>query len=186
MVHLPRGPIRPLTRRHYERLVESGAFDGERVEFIHGFLVEMSPIGARHAYAVRRLDRLLQNAVRDRAEVSVQSPLVVADHSEPQPDLAVVPPASVATSHPSRAFLVIEVADTSLDYDRTEKAALYATADVAEYWIVNLLDDVVEINRDADPRGSWRNRVTVGRGGTVSPVAFPDVVLSVDDFMPAR
>jgi Uma2 family endonuclease len=185
VVHLPRSPIRPVLRKEYERLVEQGMFQRERVELIRGFIVQMRPIGPRHAETVRRLQRLLARALGDRAIVDSQNPFAAGEQSEPEPDVKVIPDQDYSNAHPAVALLMIEVADTSLEYDRTDKASLYAEAgEVREYWIVNLVDDVVEVHRDPDARGHWRSLTTIARGGSLSPAAFPDVVLRVDDFLP--
>jgi Uma2 family endonuclease len=166
-------------------LVELGAFGGERVELVRGFVVEMSPIGPRHAETVRRLARLLSRALGDRAFVDVQQPFAADESSEPEPDLKIIPDRDYSKEHPSTAFLIGEVADSSLEYDRADKANLYAGGgDTPEYWIVNLVDDVVEVHRDPDARGHWRTISTVVRDGTISPVAFPDIVVAVADFIP--
>jgi Uma2 family endonuclease len=173
-------------RREYDRLVEGGEFDRERVELVRGVIVTMSPIGSRHAEVVARLTRLLVRGVEDLAVVRVQSPLAVASDSEPEPDLAVVPPGDYSDGHPERALLVIEVADTSLDYDRTDKARLYAEADIDEYWIVSLVDDTIEVHRRGRPDGHWEEIATAHRGVSVTPLAFADLAVAVDELLPRK
>lgn len=167
-------------------MVELGLFgEDERVELLYGQLVAMSPIGARHNWSVQELNRLLMLALHRRAIVRVQSSIAASDISEPQPDVAVLPKGNYLEVHPARAILVIEVADTSLRADRRVKGPLYAAMGVPEYWIVNLLGGVLEVYREPGARGygiSKRHR----RGGTVSPLAFPDVKLAVSDFVPPR
>lgn len=187
MVQLPNGslqPLRPLRRSEYDKLVMLGVFDGEKLELIRGFLVPMSPIGPPHSSVVDRLNILFVKAIVPRAMVRIQNPYAVHDHSEPEPDLALVPDRDYSSDHPTEAFLVIEVADSSLEFDRTTKASLYAASHVTEYWVVNLLEGVVEVHHDPDGHGNWRTKKTIGRGGTVSPLAFPDVIISVDEILP--
>jgi Uma2 family endonuclease len=142
----------------------------------------MSPIGPPHADVVDRLTALLIRAIGDRARVRVQEPFVAHDESEPEPDIAVVPARSYASSHPDSAMLVIEVADSSLEYDRETKAALYAASHVAEYWIVDLQGRAIEVYTEpAQSRYSHVSRATAGV--RVSPRAFRDVSVSFDDLV---
>ncbi|MGM0574914.1 MAG: Uma2 family endonuclease [Myxococcota bacterium] len=174
---------RPLRRAEYERLVESGAFEDERVELLHGVNVRMSPRGTAHTDVVRRLNMLLAPLLAGRAAVSVQAPLAVTDDSEPEPDLAVVAPDLGWDEHPTTASLVVEVADTSLNKDRRVKSALYAAAGVEEYWIVDLPGRAVEVRTDPT-EGEYRTVARYGHGGSVTLRAFPDITLVVDDFLP--
>jgi Uma2 family endonuclease len=169
---------RRLWRVEYERLAEAGAFRNERVELIRGIIVRMSPQGASHATAIQRLTELLVLALRGRADVRPQLPFVASDDSMPEPDLAVVDRMSFGAPHPGRAHLIVEVADSSLDDDRHEKAAIYAEAAVGEYWVVNISDRLVEVHTEP-ARGGYL-RVTPFRiGERIGLNAFPDVELEV-------
>ncbi len=180
---LPPERLRRIRREEYERLVEAGVFEGERIELLSGRLVEMSPQGDRHAHVVRRLNRLLVLAADQRAQVDPQLPLIAGEDSIPEPDVALIPWSHQEARHPDEAYLVIEVADSSLRLDREVKRPLYASADVPQYCIVNLQDDVVEIYED--PHGDhYRSSRTVGRGESFEVKALPGLVLRVDDFMP--
>ena len=123
-MHVP--ARRKLRRTEYDQMVAIGLFRGEHVELFRGELVAMSPIGCPHSAVVTRLYRLLDRAVPVGMVVRCQQPLVCADESEPEPDLAVVVDGAFELAHPAAAALVIEVADSSVDYDRGAKAALYA------------------------------------------------------------
>jgi Uma2 family endonuclease len=171
---------RVLTRREYERIAETGIFRGERVELVHGMVVRMSPIGPPHCDAVDFLNERLSAMLSGRARVRIQSPFITADESEPEPDIAIVPLQRYVDEHPSRAFLVIEVAETSLEYDRETKAPLYAASNVDEHWIVDLASRTVEVFRDAKD-GRWTRTERVGIDGTLQVVAFPDVRVAVRD-----
>src|SRR5438093_9105865 len=149
--------IRPLLRTEYDRLVESGAFDSERLELLDGMLVTMTPQDAAHAHTVQRLTEVLTVALRGRAIVRTQSPLALLDDSEPEPDLAVVPLGDYSANHPARAYLVIEVAESSLRRDRLVKGPIYARAQVDEYWLVDLNLRAVEVHRN--PQGAQFNSV---------------------------
>jgi Uma2 family endonuclease len=171
----------PLTRAEYERMVERGVFDDERVELICGELVPMSPQGPRHMAVIRRLNRLLMHAAGQRAEMHVQGPLAVSDDSEPEPDIALIDPVPDDV-HPSTAYLVVEVANTSLARDRGIKAALYAGCGVPEYWIIDVNEQVIEV-RSKPRAGAYRNVATRRRGDVIELIAFPDIRLAVDDIV---
>lgn len=175
--------VRPLRRNEYDRLVELGCFDNEKVELLGGTLVAMSPQGTAHAYAVQQLTMLLVPALAGRALVRAQSPLALGDESEPEPDIAVVPRHDYSRAHPSQALLVIEIADSSLRMDRLVKTALYARAGVPEYWIVNLAERAVEVHRG--PQGDGYARVSKHHAREVlRPEAFADVEVPIADVLP--
>jgi Uma2 family endonuclease len=175
--------IRKIRRIEYDKMVELGLFEDERIELLAGVLVEMSPQGLDHAFAVRRLNEILVLALHDRAEIGPQLPFALSEDSEPEPDLVVSPRAGRARAHPSEAYLVIEVAESSLRKDRRIKAALYAAAGVPEYWLVNLVDKVVEVHRDPGAAG-YALVTRARRGESVSPLRFPDLVVPVADIVP--
>ena len=167
----------------YEALIASGALEEERVELLHGVIVDMSPQGNDHAYVIRTLTQRLLPVLLGRAEVSVQAPFLVADGSLPEPDLAVIAPGLTADERPSRAHLVIEVADSSLRKDRMVKGPLYASAGVPEYWIVDLAHHRVERYRDPGTDG-YRTLTTHERDELLRLIAFPDVELTIAEFLP--
>ena len=171
----------------YHKMAEAGIFtEDDRVELLDGEIVEMTPIGKAHAGRVNRLIRAFSVLLPDRAVVSVQNPIHLSDDSEPQPDFALLAPRrdfyTSALPEANDILLVVEVADSSLGTDRTVKARLYARADIREMWLANLVDQRIEVYRDPSPDG-YRSVVSVGPGGTVSPLAFPDIVLMVDDIL---
>ncbi len=135
-----------MRRAEYERLVALGAFEDERVELLHGVLVDMSPNKPGHVSPIDRLTMILVPALVGRAIVRVQSPIAAGDESEPEPDLAVVPPGDYRQEHPAHALLVIEVALSSLNKDRHVKAPLYAASGFLEYWIVDVAGQAVEVH----------------------------------------
>ncbi len=170
--------LRPLRRAEYEQLVAAGAFTDERVELLGGVIVEVSPQEPRHAAVIQRLDRAFQLAVGDRAQVRTQLPLAISNDSLPEPDLALVIPGRFDDAHPSTASLVVEVANRSVRKDRRIKAELYAAAGIAEYWLVNLQDDVIEVF--SEPSGATYARIEPARPGAIlRPKAFPDITISV-------
>ncbi len=174
--------VRPIRRVEYDQLVQAGVFVGERVELIYGVVVRMSPIGPAHNYSLQELNARLVPAVRGRGVVRIQMSFAASDDSEPEPDLAIVPPGKYWQAHPSSAWLIIEVADASLKEDR-QKAILYASSDVKEYWIVNLADGEVEVYRDSKD-GAFRERTVHRRGAELAIRELPDVRVAVDELLP--
>lgn len=146
----------------------------------------MTPIGGRHVGSVNRLTRLFSRVVEERALVSVQNPVRLSPHSEPQPDLAILrlEGGEVPSAIPSSAdvLLIIEVADTSLAYDRDVKLPLYAAAGIPEVWIIDLRADRLRVYRDPDA-GEYRQTQILTRGAVIAPLAFPDLRLSVDELL---
>lgn len=175
--------IRPLRRVEYDALVERGLLDDSRVELLLGALVDMSPQGPLHAEVVRRLAERLAAASSTGLHVRVHSPLALADDSVPEPDIAVVTAADYTTAHPRQALLLVEVADTSLSKDRGVKAALYATAGIPEFWLVNLVERLVEIHRLPEA-GRYADVQVVGSGGVLSPAELPALRIPADQIFP--
>jgi Uma2 family endonuclease len=152
----------------------------DRVELIRGEIVEMPRPGRRHIAIVNNLNQLLVLHLAGRAIVSVQNPVVVAEDSEPQPDLAVLRARSYMEAEPVRedVLLLIEVAETSLRYDRSTKLLLYAETAIPEYWVVDCAAKTVEVHREPAADG-YRHVARVDLEGAVSSTAFPDVRLTL-------
>lgn len=176
------------TRLEYERLIHLGVFGpGDRLELLGGQLVVAEPQGAEHYSAVRRVTRALEAAFGPGWEVRPEGPIALDEESEPEPDAAVVPGAieDYRSAHPTRPVLAVEVAVSSLSLDRSHKASLYARAGVPDYWIVNLVDRVVEINRDpaCDDRApygwSYATVQVLTEGNAVSPLSAPAARVTV-------
>jgi Uma2 family endonuclease len=176
-------PIRGLKRAEYDQLIRQGVFGDERVELVFGQIVEMSPIDPAHVEGVSCVDKILTLALRDRAKVICQGALAATDDSEPEPDIYVTAAGSYWHELPSRAYLVVEVARSSLVYDRGAKAFLYGISEVDEYWVVDLVHGTIEVRRDRHD-GQWRSVQTFGRGDSVAMLAFPDVRVAVSDVVP--
>ena len=172
--------VRPLKRVEYDRLVELGVFEDEKLELLRGALVTMSPQGLAHSRAVVRLDAAFHKAIGDRAIVCCQVPFAASGDSEPEPDLAVVPKTSYIDDQPTAAYLIVEVAASSLRKDREAKRDVYAEAGVPEYWIVNVAERVVEVYR-VPVEGRYTERQQVGPEATLRLVEFPDVELAVGE-----
>jgi Uma2 family endonuclease len=175
---------RLFTVEEFHRMGKAGVFsEDDRVELLDREIVQMTPIGSRHAACVKRLIRLLDREVGDRTIVAAQDPIQLGEHSEPRPDLALLKPCPdfYAHAHPGPAdvLLLIEVAETSADTDREAKLPLYARSGVFEVWLVDLSTERVEVYRKPAPHGYQESR-TVGRGQHLAPQALPDLDLSVD------
>ncbi len=185
--------VRRWTRQEYERMVGAGVFPpGERVELVDGEVLKMTPQGSVQATAVRLTEDILRVVFGPGHDVRVQMPLALDPSSEPEPDVAVVlgSPRDYRDAHPTSALLVVEVADTTLLYDREQKASLYARAGVADYWIVNLLDRGVEVYRDPksmpQARYDWayRSVLELTSGDHISPLAASQGRVAVADLLP--
>jgi Uma2 family endonuclease len=178
---------RPITAAEYYRMGEVGILGpDERVELLNGRIITMPPIGPRHAQTVRSLTRIFERLLGDRAVVSAQQPLDLDPASQPQPDLllARLPAETYSRAHPVPADspLVVEVSETTLRHDAGEKLQAYARAAVAEYWIVDLVHGRIAMYTDPDGEGYGTQRTAV-RGESISPRAFPDVSIAVDDIL---
>ena len=176
--------IRPLKRVEYDKLVAEGCFDEERVELLFGVVVEMAPPDPEHGESVSLVAEILTRQIGSRARVRNQSPFAATDDSEPQPDVFLIPNEPYWHKHPDRAFLVVEVARSSLRRDYA-KRAIYADATVDEYWIVDHHADCVEVYREARD-GEWQTKTTHGRGEVLRPLAFPDLTISIDEILPPK
>ena len=177
----PGGRPHRYTVAEYHRMAEAGILNEDsRVELIRGQIVDMAPVGAPHFGMGNRLNRLLSAALVGRGAISVQNPVRMEDGSEPQPDVAVLRPRADdydrAAPRPADVLLLIEVADSSLPEDRGVKAPLYAEDGIVEYWIVNLVDRVVEVHRRPES-GAYAEVRRVGPGETLDAVALPGFAL---------
>jgi Uma2 family endonuclease len=171
----------------YHRMAQAGILgEDDRVELIDGEIVDMAPIGPRHAGTVKRLADLLSGALRGRAILSVQDPVRLGERSEPQPDVALLRPRAdyYASGHPTAAdvLLVVEVAETSADYDRQLKLPLYARHGIPEAWLVDLERTRVEVYRRPTAEG-YGEVMTLGTGDALSPLALPDVSLPLSEVL---
>jgi Uma2 family endonuclease len=169
---------RRITRAEYDKIVAMGVLGDDRVELLQGVIVSMSPNDPPHASPVELLTEILVVALVGRARVRIQLPIVASDESEPEPDIAVVPTGDYSRSHPDKAYLIIEVADSSLRKDRLVKGPLYAASHVQEYWVVNVRDRIVEVHRTASGN-EWASITQHGLDATLHLEAFPDVGISV-------
>ena len=182
-------PVRHLvTVDEFERMVDAGVFAPDRrLELIDGEIVDMSPIGSAHQACVNRLNVVFSPlAVAGRAVVQVQGAIRASEVSQPQPDIALVRPRDdfYAGGHPGPddLLLVVEVADSSVRFDRWTKLPVYAKAGVAETWVVDLNGGVVDVATDPSEQGYGR-LVQAAPGDSVAPAAFPDLAISVGQLL---
>jgi Uma2 family endonuclease len=184
---------RQWTRAEYDRLIDVGLFrPGEPIELLGGDLVVSEPQGSAHFTAIGLVEDALRAAFGPGWLVRAQGPIALDDDSEPEPDVAVTPGArrDYSRKHPSRPVLVVEIAETSLALDREYKGSLYARARLDDYWILNLVDRMLEVYRHSDPDRStpfgWRytSRHVFGPTSSVTPLAVPHVQLRVSDLLP--
>jgi Uma2 family endonuclease len=177
-----------MPRSRYDQLVEAGIFGPEdRVELLDGLLVAREPQGERHATVVGLVRAALEKVFGGAYHIREAKPIALDEQSEPEPDVVVVPGRlrDYLTAHPSRPVLVVEVADTSLALDRLRKGGLYARAGIADYWVANLIDEVLEVYREPvrapSGRGAWKyNSVRLlRRNAIVTPLAAPRARISV-------
>lgn len=174
---------RLFTADEFERMDAAGVFGPEeRLELIEGDIVEMTPVGPGHGAALAYLNKRLILGVGDRAVVWIQGGARIAFRSLPRPDLALLRPRSYRRANPTPEdiLLVVEVADTSLRFDRTREARLYAAAGAPEYWVVGVEREWIEVYREPEGEG-YRDVKRVPLGDTIAPLSFPDLVLSVAD-----
>jgi len=170
-------------------MTEAGVFLAEtRLELMDGEIVEMAPIGSRHAAVVNTLMGLMVRLVGDRAIVSVQNPVIVGTQSVPQPDLVVLKPRRdrYFGAHPTVAdvLLIVEVSDTSLRFDHDRKMPLYGRAGIAEAWLVDLEKRTLHRFNAPDSASGYRTESIASGDQKVSPAALPDVVVSIADLFP--
>ncbi|MFP4062274.1 MAG: Uma2 family endonuclease [Halochromatium sp.] len=176
-----------LCRADYQRMAEAGIFsEDDPIELIAGELVDMPPIGDEHAGLTTQLNHLVHRCGVKDALVSVQNPLVLDDHNEPEPDLMLLRLRAdyykQAKPRAADVLLLIEVADASLSYDRSVKRPLYAQHGIAEVWILNLRDRVVEVNRDPDGQ-DYRDTWLARAGDLLRPRLVPDLTLCVSELL---
>jgi Uma2 family endonuclease len=183
--------LRRWKRAEYDQLVDLGLFREEPVELVGGQLVVAEPQGSYHATSVGVVDDVLRAVLPSGWVVRSQMPVALDDESAPEPDLALVAGtrADYRESHPARPALAVEVAESSLEFDRQHKGSLYARAGILDYWIVNLVDRVLEVYRDPSPEETapfgWRYRLmqTLAPSAVVAPLALPSVQIAVGDLL---
>jgi Uma2 family endonuclease len=182
-------PLWKLTRVRYDRMVDAGILgENDKVELLDGLLVVREPQGSRHPTAVILVRGAVEKAFGPRYHVREEKPVALDRLSEPEPDVVVVTgrPRDYSDAHPSRPVLIVEVADTSLRLDRVRKGTLYARAGIAEYWVLNLVDDVLEVYRKPVRKRGWvyASARRLARNATVTPLAAARARIRVSSMLP--
>lgn len=166
----------------YHRMIAAGILDERRVELLKGEIVEMSPEGEPHAYFSSEAGEYLTRLLGDQAMIRQAKPITLPNNSEPEPDIAIVQRLGREYlehhPYPDNIFWLIEYSDSSLDKDLQTKSKIYAEVEILEYWLVNLKKRQLVVFRDAQD-GEYASKSTL-TGGTIYPLAFPDVAISVD------
>ena len=180
--------VRKFTVAEYYRMAEVGILSPEeRVQLIEGEIIVMPPPSPPHSGTIIRSNRLLWSLAADQFLVCIQNPLHLDDVSEPEPDVMLVRPRAdcYETIHPTPAdtFLVLEVSDSTLDYDRNRKAQVYGRAGVAQTLVLNLPEDCIENFTEPGPQGYGRHTIH-RRGDKIQLIALPDLELAVEDLLP--
>ncbi|XZN95382.1 MAG: Uma2 family endonuclease [Microcoleus sp.] len=180
---------RLFTVKEYHLMSETGILsETDRVELIEGEIIQMAAIGTRHATAVRRLNRLFHRLPEDRVIVDVQNPVQLSERTEPQPDVVLLQfrDDDYGTAHPvpSEVLLLVEVSDSTVDNDRDVKIPIYARSLIQEVWLVNLIENCLEVYRQPTPNG-YSLILKLYAGQEVAPIAFSDFTVSVDSIFGA-
>jgi len=174
------------TAEQYQLMGKAGVFHPEtRVELINGEIVIMSPIGLKHSVTINRLTRFLIKNIDEAGIVSIQNSFRIPDYSEPEPDIVILRPRDDFYANkfplPEDILLIIEVADSSLKYDRTTKLSLYAEHNISEYWIANLERDILEIYRQPQNKTYLKQTLIDMPHITFAPLAFPNMTMTLKD-----
>jgi Uma2 family endonuclease len=181
-------PQRPFSVAEFHRLAEAGILDRkERVELLDGLVIEMAAIGSRHAATVRRLNRLFAAHAAAELVVDVQNPIHIDEYTELVPDLMLLKPREdfyeAAHPRPEDVLLVVEVADTTLSYDRDLKMRRYGEAGIREAWLVDLPNRVVEVFGAPSREGGYTESARFSAGESVESTCIPGLSLHVDDIV---
>ncbi len=171
----------------YHRMGETGIFtEGTRVELLNGQIYTMSPVGRKHAACVKRINNLFSKRLRDQAVISIQDPIILNDFSEPEPDIALLAPRDdFYEAHLPEApdvFLLIEVSDATLRFDKEIKLPLYAQSGIAEVWIIDLKKSCIEVYTDLQ-NGLYQQQQTAKRGQFLTPRQLPFLTVVVQELI---
>jgi Uma2 family endonuclease len=179
-------PTRRLSVAEYYRMGDAGILtEDDRVELVEGEVIQMPPIGSRHAYVVDELTRIFVKQVPDNYRVRIQNPIHLDEYSEVQPDLSLLKARDYTHAHPTPAdvILLIEVMESSAAYDRRVKAPLYARHGIPELWLFDLAGCTVEVHRVASADG-YREVLQAGKGEMLAPLALPNLKVPLDSLLP--
>lgn len=176
------------TVEEYHHMVEVGIISPqERVELIEGEVISMAAKKPPHVVVTELAAEYLRQLCREVAYIRTQDPVFLNDHTEPEPDIAVVMPPlrRYLDHHPSQSeiFLIIEVADATLKFDTEKKAAAYASSKIADYWVVDVIERSIYIFREP-VAGTYTNKSVFSENGTIRPLAFTEIEVAFREFFP--
>jgi Uma2 family endonuclease len=179
-------------KEEYYKMAEIGLFEGFRAELIEGQIIEMSPMGSLHATAVTIINKVLEEIFKEGYFSRIQMPIDAGLESEPEPDIAIISGniRDFKNSHPNKAELIVEVADTSLEYDRKTKGSIYAKIGIKDYWIFNVKDQQFEVYRGPVEDKSriygfgYSNLIIYKQGEFISALAKPEISIPITDLLP--
>ena len=182
--------LRQITVAEYDLMIESGVFDEtDQIELLNGVIVEKMLKGTKHSATNDRINRVFYRHLADKVFVRNQNPIWLDEFSEPEPDIVLVLPRDdeYENSHPVPAeiYLILEISDSTLDYDRNAKGTAYARAGIRQYIVLNVREKTLEDYREPDFDG-FQTKRTLRAGQAFDLVAFPEIVLSVSDFLPVE
>ena len=187
MAHVRQPETLRWSLERFDRVIAAGAFrEDDHIELIEGELLVMTPQGDDHVIALNLINQLFWRSIPSGFFLYIQSSFALNDFSKPEPDMVLVagqPRDYAAGKRRPRAGLIVEVADTSLDYDRKTKGELYSRNGVQDYWILNLLDRRLEVYRDPTSSG-YSNTAKLAPDASISPLALPDLSYRVSDMLP--
>jgi Uma2 family endonuclease len=191
MKQVERPRLRRWSRGEYARLIDHGFLDeDDPIELLDGLLLVKEPQHSPHRTAMLLTAKALERAFGEGWFVQTQSPIILDDRSEPEPDVCVVrgSPRDYVTAHPSRPTLIVEVAQSGLHLVRGRKAAAYTRAGIADYWILNLIDHVLEVHREprrtANRRCGYASIGVLGADATVASLDAPAGLIRVAHLLP--
>jgi Uma2 family endonuclease len=175
------------TVEQYHKMADVGILSNQdRVELIAGEIIQMSPIGVKHASSVNRLNRIFNKKLGDKVLVSIQNPIQLSEISEPQPDVVLLKYQEDfyedKIPQSEDIYLIVEVADTTIKYDRETKVPLYAKKNIIEVWLVDLNSNALEVYRQP-AQGGYQTVQTLKSGETLAPVSFPEIRFSVGEIL---
>lgn len=174
-----------ITAAEYERMIEAGIYtENDRIELLNGEIIQVMPKGPKHAYFNETAAELFKEKLGNNVDVRSQNPIRLDDFSEPEPDvvLAKPPRKNYLENHPTPAdiLLVMEISDTTLAYDRDDKASAYSRNGIGQYLLLNLNNETIEDYREPSADG-YQFKRTLRKGDSLKLEAFPDVEIKIDD-----
>jgi Uma2 family endonuclease len=180
--------LRQITVKEYDTMIESGVFDeDEKVELLNGAIVEKMPKGTKHSAATDRINRIFYRHFGETVFIRNQNPIWLDDFSEPEPDIVLAVPKTdeYENSHPTpdEIYLILEVSDSTLSYDRKAKSEAYSRANIRQYLVLNVREKTLEDNRQPSADG-YQFKQTYRIGEEFNLVEFPEITIAVSDFFP--